>query len=86
MFLFDKDRKGGEDKLKYASKLFVVFCLLAGLCGTIVSCAPTKKAEEPASTTVEEETTDTTAEEAPAAEETAGTATEEAATTTEAAH
>ncbi|MDI6782004.1 MAG: hypothetical protein QME49_07890 [bacterium] len=69
--------------MKYASKLFVVFCLLAGLCGTIVSCAPTKKADETAPTTVEEET-DITSEEAaaPVAEE-AGTA--ETATTTEAA-
>jgi hypothetical protein len=71
--------------LKYASKLFVVFCLLAGLCGTIVSCAPTKKADETAPTAVEEEETVSTTEETPApAEETVGTATEATTTTEEA--
>jgi len=70
--------------LKYASKLFVVFCLLAGLCGTIVSCAPTKKAsEETATTAVEEESALETEEAAaPATEDGAAT---ETATTTEAA-
>ncbi|MEK7274976.1 MAG: hypothetical protein AAB110_06945 [Candidatus Desantisbacteria bacterium] len=70
--------------MKYASKLFVVFCLLAGLCGTIVSCAPTKKAaDETTAPAVEEETAPADEAAAPATEET-GTATE-AATTTEAA-
>ncbi|MFH1859435.1 MAG: hypothetical protein ABH870_00215 [bacterium] len=68
--------------MKYASKLFVVFCLLAGLCGTIVSCAPTKKAtDETATTTVEEEETAPATEEAAAPAAEAGTATEAAATT-----
>ena len=71
--------------MKYASKLFVVFCLLAGLCGTIVSCAPTKKAaDETTAPAVEEETAPATDEAAAPATEETGTATE-AATTTEAA-
>ncbi len=69
--------------MKYASKLFVVFCLLAGLCGTVVSCAPTKKAADETTAPAVEEETAPSEEAAPAAEE-AGTATE-AATTTEAA-
>ena len=69
--------------MKYTSKLFVVFCLLAGLCGTVVmGCAPKATApvsEEPA---VEEETT-AAEEEAPAAEETAPAAEETTATAAE---
>ncbi|MFH1897646.1 MAG: hypothetical protein ABH886_05335 [Candidatus Desantisbacteria bacterium] len=61
--------------MKYTSKLFVVFCLLAGLCGTVVmGCAP--KAPAPAATeepVVSEEATPAAEEAAPAAAATATT-------------
>jgi len=82
--------KGGENKLKYTSKLFVVFCLLTGLCGTVVmGCAPKATApvsEEPAveeETTAAEEETTAAEEAAPAAEEAAPAAEETTATAAE---